>query len=62
MQGYGEGIKFSEIYFSLEKIEIIPLDYEIKIEKNHRIYQKTHHYDQLNGFTAMDYKLQNKIF
>tara|TARA_A100001035_G_scaffold262142_1_gene241697 strand:- start:1088 stop:2851 length:1764 start_codon:yes stop_codon:yes gene_type:complete len=62
MQGYGEGIKFSEIIFSLDEIEIIPLDYEIKIEKNNRIYQKTHHYDQLKGFTAMDYKLQNKIF
>ena len=49
MQGYGEGIKFSEIIFSLDEIEIIPLDYEIKIEKNNRIYQKTHHYDQLKG-------------
>ena len=62
INSYGEAVHFSELFLSKKFITMTKLNDIIKIPTNKSDYIKTHHLENKNEFTAIDYVLRKKIF
>ena len=62
INSYGEAVHFSELFLSKQFITMTKLSDIINIPINKSDYIKTHHLENKNELTAIDYVLRKKIF